>query len=753
MKPSNSISPDINIKPNGSVGENPLKKTRKSKETATQAFPWEKLTWDDVSKWTDSRSLERGRSYQRQGAVRNLNQLPDGGLLADVSGTHRYATRVSVAGRSGDLSKRLEAVCSCPVGHRCKHGVAVILEFLDAIENGRAVPETDDADRRLTLIENGWQDEHLDEDFDGEDFDDEGFDDEGFDGSDFVDVDVPVTKGSGKTATHKSGLRKKQSSGRQTRSKRKITDADIVDFLSTKSKDDLVSSIMQVCRADAKLRQTYVDRIMLETGDHAAMIREAQKELRSVTSEDAWYNSWEGHGSLSDYTRLRSQLQSLVDAEQFDAVVELGRELIERGMQQVEQSQDEGETAEEIMSTLSIVAEAIVPCSMTDVDRILFVIDSFMQDGYDLCDSFSHVLDRRFPESAWADVAEKLKSRLPSHGTSEKDQATVEFHRSYQRERLTGWIIEALESSGDETAATDFCIEEATKSGTYQRAVDRLIALKRYDEAKELASQGLENTAPTYAGLINRLQDSLATIAARSKDHSVAAAIAAERFVRHPAVSSLQDLLKVAKKAKCEAATKTVAMNFLETGKRPEFAEASKTRANKAKKAAKPQVDHWPFPAPPRAIDSSSRLDHGHARKPSPHFDVLIQLSIKQRDPESVLRWYDELQASGVRNRFHLNRFETEVADAVSSTHPDRAVELYCAEADRLAAKTNTKLYPQSVSLLKKARNVLQSQKREHEFEVILTTFHDRHHRKRRLVELLRSLSGHPIVSKRPANK
>jgi len=132
---------------------------------------------------------------------------------------------------------------------------------------------------------------------------------------------------------------------------------------------------------------------------------------------------------------------------------------------------------------------------------------------------------------------------------------------------------------------------------------------------------------------------------------------------------------------------------------------------------------------------------------------VLIQLSIKQRDPDSALRWYDQWQASVAKNRFRPHRFETEVADAVSSTHPDRAVELYCTEADRLAAETNTKLYPQSVSLLKKARKVLKSQKREHEFEVILTTHPDRHHRKRRLVELLRSLRGQPIVNKRRGNK
>ena len=714
-------------------------KKNKSGNNAAQSFPWEKLTWDDLSEWTDSRSLERGRSYQRQGAVRNLNSLPDGGLLANVLGTHQYATRISVAGRSGDLSKRLESACSCPVGHRCKHGVAVILAFLHAVESGTHVPKTDDDDRRLTLIEDGWEDELSD---------DEDVHDTEFDG-----VDAPARKGSGKLTTRKSESRKKSSSDKQTRSKRKITDSDIVDFLSAKSKDDLVTIIMQVCRSDAKLRQSYVDRIMLETGDQAAMIREAQKEIRSVTSEDAWYNSWEGHGSLPDYSRLQSQLRSLVDAEQFDAVVQLGRELIERGMQQVEQSHDEGETAGQIMSTLSIIAEAIVPCSLTDVEKILFVIDSFLKDGYDLCDSFGHVLDRRYPKSVWTEVAETLKSRLSPRVVGKKDRGSGDFTRSYQRERLSGWIIRALEASGDEVAAMNFCIDEATKAGSYQRAVDRLIAMKRYDEAKALASQGLQNTDPTYAGLISRLQDSLATIAAKSKDHSVAAAIAAERFVAHPGLSTLQDLLKAAKKAKCEAVIKAVAMHFLETGERPSFTNASKTQTEEPKKAEASQIDSWPFLAPPGAEAGTQRPFHGKANKPSPHFDVLIRLSIQQRDPESVLRWYDELQASQIRNRFRFNRFETEVADAVSSTHPDRAVQLYCTEADRLAAETNTKLYPRSVSLLKKAREVLKLNKREHEFEVILATFHNRHDRKPRLVELLRSLGGQPIVSKSRKNR
>lgn len=717
-------------------------KKKRAESNAPPSFPWEKLTWNDLSEWTDSRSLERGRSYQRQGAVSNLNLLPDGGLLANVMGTHQYATRISVAGGRGDLSKRLESVCSCPVGHRCKHGVAVILAFLRAVECGTHVPKTAGDDRRLTLIENGWEDELSDDEFDEDDVYDIEFD----------GVDAPAMKGSGKSTNRKSESRKKSSSDKQTRSKRKITDSDIADFLSLRSKDDLVAMIMQVCRGDAKLRQTYVDRIMLETGDHAAMIREAQQELWSVTSEVAWYNSWEGHGSLPDYARLKSQLRSLVDAEQFDAVVQLGRELIERGMQQVGQSHDEGETAGQIMSALSIIAEAIVPCSLTDAEKILFVIDSILRDDYDLCDSFGHVLDRHYAKSVWAEVAETLKSRLPVQVTSKQDQGSDDFTRTYQRERLSGWIIRALEASGDEVAATNFCIEEATQVGSYQRAVDRLITMKRYEEAKALALLGLKNTNPKYAGLIKCLQDSLAMIAAKSKDHSVAAAIAAERFVERPDLSSLEDLLQAAKKAKCEAATKAVAMHFLETGERPSFTTASTTQPKQPKKAAVLQIKCWPFHAPPRAPAKTQQPAPGQANKPSPHFDVLIRLSIQQRDPESVLRWYDELQATRAPNRFRFNRIETDVADAVSSTHPDRAVQLYFAEADRLAAETNTRLYPQSVSLLRKALQVLKSNQREYECEVILASFHNRHGRKSRLVELLRSLGGQPIVRKSRGN-
>ncbi|REK25108.1 MAG: SWIM zinc finger domain-containing protein [Planctomycetota bacterium] len=702
-------------------------KKKVKRKPASKDFPWDKLTWDDLSEWTDSRSLDRGRSYQRHGAVRNLATLSDGGLIADVTGTHRYATHISLVGSSRDLSKRLESRCSCPVGHRCKHAVAVILEYLNSIENRTLVPEADLGDARLTRIEQGW-DEDAGDDFYGDD-------------DDFLDR-VPEPK--------RERTDRETTARKQTKSKRTITDADIAKHLTAKSKDELVDMVMQICRSDRKVKPSFIDRIMLETGDHSAVVREARKELRSVTAEEAWFNSWEGHGNLPDYSGLRSRLQALIDAEHFDAVVELGRELIKRGLRQVEQSHDEGETAGEIMRTLSIVAEAIVPSSMSDSEKILFVIDALLQDDYGLCDGFGDVLDQGFPRAAWTQVADTLKGRIPRKSSGKRDRFSDDFIRSYARKRLSSWIIYALEEAGEDEAATEFCIDEATNAGSYQRAVDRLVALKRYDEARDLAAEGLSNTDPSYAGLIKQLQDSLAKIASRNKDHSMAAAIAADRFVACPSITSLQDLLKAARKAKCESAVEQVAMKFLETGVKPRFAPtptATKSRSRKTRRSEKNQSAEWPFAPPPEAPSNRFRVDRARSRKPSPHFDVLIRWAIKHRDLESALRWYDEMQASRSKDRFRLSRFEVEIADAVSSAYPDRAVELYCTEADRLAAETSTKVYPQAVSLLKKARKVLKSQKRPHEFEVILEEFYQRHHRKRRLVELLGGLSGQPIVS------
>lgn len=64
---------------------------------------WTRLTWDDLERWAGSRSVTRGRSYQRGGRVRDLGLSDTGILLANVTGTARYVTSVSNSPRPSFL--------------------------------------------------------------------------------------------------------------------------------------------------------------------------------------------------------------------------------------------------------------------------------------------------------------------------------------------------------------------------------------------------------------------------------------------------------------------------------------------------------------------------------------------------------------------------------------------------------------------------------------------------------------------------
>jgi uncharacterized Zn finger protein len=140
----------------------------KTPKAAASDARWRDLTWDDLEEWAGSRSLERGRSYQRSGHVRDLARSADGVLLAWVQGTERYATQAELIAESGERV-RPSSRCTCPLGiDGCKHGVAVVLSYLESLKRGEAVPLADAGDRRWRRLR----------DVETEDVDEEAFDDE-----------------------------------------------------------------------------------------------------------------------------------------------------------------------------------------------------------------------------------------------------------------------------------------------------------------------------------------------------------------------------------------------------------------------------------------------------------------------------------------------------------------------------------------------------------------------------------------------
>jgi superfamily II DNA or RNA helicase len=75
-------------------------------------------------------AVDKGRPYQRRGAVRDLRADKGGQrLIASVQGTRLRPYRVFIdIGK--DIPVSLSARCSCPVAWNCKHAAAVLLEAL-----------------------------------------------------------------------------------------------------------------------------------------------------------------------------------------------------------------------------------------------------------------------------------------------------------------------------------------------------------------------------------------------------------------------------------------------------------------------------------------------------------------------------------------------------------------------------------------------------------------------------------------------
>ena len=105
-----------------------------------------------------------GRSYQNQGRVKDLAISADDRLLATVQGGDRYVVSVWLnAGKK--RHDKIESHCTCPVGYNCKHAVATVAAYLQALAEGATVPTADPDDPRWRKLsdadaesEDDWDD-------------------------------------------------------------------------------------------------------------------------------------------------------------------------------------------------------------------------------------------------------------------------------------------------------------------------------------------------------------------------------------------------------------------------------------------------------------------------------------------------------------------------------------------------------------------------------------------------------------------
>lgn len=723
------------------------------------AKQWSRLTWNDLETWSDRRSVERGRTYQRGGRVRKLGIAADGRLLAEVTGGDLYVTSVwqtKQKSRGG-----VESQCSCPLGiSGCKHAVAVVAEYLSLIAGNRPVPLVADDDPRWEALADL---DDSDEDDDFNEFDDDDFaSDEEPDDDDEAWAETPPRRPN----PAKASSRRKTDGGGKT--KRNDWNTRVRQHIASLTHEQLVEKLWSLAQQDASLFDDFRERLVAVSGQASELLTEARREMKRVTSERGWDGGWDEPGHTPDYSKLKRLLERLAEIGQADAMVDLGRDLLAAGRSQLEESNDEGETGMALAECLGVVFAAVAKSSLSPSQKILFAIDAHLEDDYSVINEETDViLDAEWPAAEWSLVADALDARLSAdaHGPD------GDFSRNYCLQRISSWLLSALEHSGRESELLAVHERTARATGDPRSLVQFLLSQRQTDQAEQWARDGIRTNIAKLPGIASDLAKTLCDVARQSKAWDVVAAHVAVEFLNHPSSTTFADLIKAARKAKCEDAVRTVAFRFLETGQLPfELIRAasppkapvlSKARTARTKAPSQPPPtpapitsadvrvsNDWPLPINDELV-LLLKLDHPH-REPRLRLNVLLDMALDAKQPDDVLHWFDKLPPNergiGFSRYGYSNGYADRVAAAVVGSHPERSLDLYRAKLNAALPHADPIAYEATTECLRRMRPILRSLNRDAEWTQLVADIRQNYRNRPRFMECLDKLDGRTIL-------
>lgn len=665
------------------------------------------LTWEDLTTWAGTTIVTRGRSYKKR--VRDLRVTKDGAVLAWVDGTESYATKVK-----RDPSGKLSAICSCPYpGIPCKHAVALVLAYFDAVKAKEEVPRVSPEDRRLKLLHDGASlatSEPYPEDHD--EYEDE----------DYEDFEEPEQR----AEDHDPLPIPKASRARGKKRKR----ADVVrQRLESMSRKQLVEFVTDLIEQYPEIGQQIEEEEELKSGRVSGIVSSIRAEIESLASEPAWRSHWSDDGNIPDYSRVRERLQSLLNSGHADEVVDLGKDLWIMGNEQVGSSDDEGETGSQIAECMEVVLQAVLKSSLTPRDQILWIVDAYLSDEYDLLHSFDDWLDELEDKAAWSEVADTLLSRLEMTPTTAKKD---DFSAGYLRQETMNWAIEALERCGRTLEIIPLLKREAPITQCYSTLVGYLLAEGLTAEAKAVAVDGFRKTLQGAPGIAWALEAELRRMAQADEDVRLVASYRALEFFNRPSLDSYKVLQEAAEAANQWPGVREGVLDFLETGARPD--------APPAKEAGKPAPKSdksWPLPETVVTI-APERSKHDRF----PDTSTLIRIAIHEEDTATVIRWYEASKGQ----RFFGGYLDNEVAAAVKRSHPDVSLEIWRNMAEAQIREVKPAAYQVAAIHLVNMRDVYEKTQRLNEWTALINNIRAQHKAKRSLMQILDTLEAKRII-------
>ncbi len=508
-------------------------------------------------------------------------------------------------------------------------------------------------------------------------------------------------------------------SGRSKSKKSKA--ASLRPYLEEQTKPELVALVIDLADAHDAVRQLLADRRNLAAGQTQKILQMIRREIHAL--EESLWDEYNDRDLAANVGRLKAALKGLVAAGQADAAVRLGPELLDAGSRALEHD-SEGESDAAFADCFEVLFQALDTASLSPADQIEWAIDMEQADGYSLCAAgLENLWKKGYAKSDWSVVCDRLAQRLEAIEPVAEEDA---FLPNFKRSQIADWLTRALEKAGRQDEIIPLWEREAPISNTYAYLVDLLIAKRRWEEARRWCRQGMEATAPIYPGIEAALHKKLQTINERSGNPLAGLALQAEEFFAAPGLHGFQALCKAAHKARVGKGVEAWARHYLETGRRPSVGR---------KRKSDPKIA-WPLPPPEVEVSDSEAID-------APMTGILTQLAIAEKKPDEVLKWYD--YASRKKGGLGMSDFivnPTEVAEAIKSAHPERAIAIWQEAAEEQIAQVSTRGYEAAVPYLRKMKNALTRAGRKQEWDEYLASLREENSRRPRCLEVLDRLKG-----------
>ena len=470
-----------------------------------------------------------------------------------------------------------------------------------------------------------------------------------------------------------------------------ITSSDIDAWLQQQSSEDLVGIILEHTDEDDEFYDSLKMRVA--TGAETVNTIALRAVIRHTIDIDGFVPYREAYSYSRGVDRIVRQLRELLNSGEHTpalTLTEYAIELVERQLEQIDDSDGSmGMVIEDLMNLHLDACRAAEPGPRSLAEKLF---DNEVNDPWgfwnDSCERYADILGeegkktfRRLAEEAWEE--------LPRLKPEEKDP-----NRYGRRWTLTKMVKDFAEKDNDFERVVEVMSKDLSESHDFLAIAERCREARKYTLAREWAEKGLEAFSDRPD---SRLRNFLAEEYVRAKRQDEAVTLIWENFADRSILSTYQDLLKYAGKAKQQRHWREKALKWI------------RDDLERKKKDVQESQSRW----------SWNLGDHS----------LLVEIFLWEKKLADA---WKEAQTGGCSDSLWLR-----LAKERETEYPADAVPIYQRHVEQEIQKKNNQSYQEAVDMIGHIRKLMLGMGAEEEFEQYLAEIQKQHKRKRNFIGYL----------------